>query len=267
MVTDGMLEELPKERVFEEYKKLLLKADKPSIGFELLNELNALFPELKSLQGIPQDKRFHPEGDVWTHTMMSLDAMAELKTGEPKKDIILFLAILCHDLGKAETTENIDGKIRALGHENFLQPTISLVERLSDEKTLLETIISLVKTHLLPSQLHQQNATDSAIRRLSTRVNINDLVILAKADHFGRTTKEASEKKFPAAAWLMEKAETLKVKDNKPKAILQGRDLIVKGLDPGKSFKQILEDAYEAQLDGEFFTHQEALHWLEDYLS
>lgn len=267
MVADRMLEELPKERVFEEYKKLLLKADKPSIGFEILDELGAIFPELKSLQHVPQEKKFHPEGDVWTHTMMSLDAMAELKTGEPKKDIMLLLAVLCHDLGKAETTMTIDGKIRALGHENALQPTISLIERLSDEKTLLETIISLVKTHLLPSQLYKQNATDSAIRRLSTRVNINDLIILAKADHFGRTTKEASEKKFPAATWLLEKAKALNVEDNKPKALLQGRDLIVMGLDPGRSFKQILEDAYEAQLDGEFFTHEQALRWLDDYLS
>jgi len=267
MVAEGMLEELPKERVFEEYKKLLLKAETPSKGFELLNKIDALFPELKALQGVPQEKKYHPEGDVWTHTMMSLDAMAELKTGHAKKDIILFLAVLCHDLGKAETTEVENTKIRSIGHENFLEPVFSLLEKLSDEKALAEEVSSLVKTHLLPSQLYKQNSGDSAIRRLATKVNIEDLVILSKADHFGRTTDEARRREFPAGEWLLAKARELNVQHEKPKPLLKGRDLITKGLDPGESFKKILEDAYEAQLDGGFFTHEQALHWLEDYLS
>ncbi len=267
MVTKGMLAELPKERIFEEYKKLLLKASKPSLGFELLDQLNALFPELKALQGIPQDKEYHPEGDVWTHTMMSLDAMAELKTGESKKDIMLLLATLCHDLGKAETTEIIGGKIRSIGHENYLDPTLSLMQRLCDEKALVEEIVSLVKTHLMPSLLYQQNSTEAAIRRLSTKVNIENLIILSKADHFGRTTKEAKNKEYPAGEWLFQKAQELKVLQKKPEALLQGRHLIEKGLEAGKPFKKILDDAYEAQLDGKFFTQEGALNWLNTYLS
>ena len=267
MVRDNMLDELPKERVFQEYKKLLLKANKPSLGLEVLDELDALFPELKALQNIPQDKVYHPEGDVWIHTMMSLDAMTELKTGDDKKDIMLLLAILCHDLGKAETTEIIEGKVRSIGHENYLEPTVSLLEKLSDEKALLEEIISLVKAHLMPSQLYKQNSKDSAVRRLSTRVNIQDLVILAKADHFGRTTEEARRREYPAGDWLLKKAKELDVQKEKPRALLQGRDLIAKGMEAGTTFKKILEDAYEAQLDGKFFTHEEALDWLEHYLS
>ncbi len=267
MVKKKMLDELPKERVFEEYKKLLLKADKPSLGFELLDKLGALFPELKALQGIVQDDTYHPEGDVWTHTMMSLDAMAELKTGDDKKDLTLLLAVLCHDLAKAETTQIIDGKIRAIGHENILEPTISLLDRLSNEKDLCNEIASLVKTHLMPSQLYKQNSKDSAIRRLSTRVNIEDLVLLAKADHFGRTTQEAIKREYPAGEWLLKKAQELNVHTERPKAYLQGRDLIKRGLSAGKEFKKILDDAYEAQLEGEFLSYEEALIWLKNYLS
>jgi tRNA nucleotidyltransferase (CCA-adding enzyme) len=194
MVKDNMLSELPKERIFEEYKKLLLKAPRPSVGFELLDKMDAVFPELKALQGIVQDKTKHPEGDVWTHTMMSLDAMAGLRTHDQKKDIILMLAILCHDLGKAVSTQVIDDKVDAKEHHNILEPTLSLLERLTDQKSLIDAIIPLVQEHPMPSRLYKENAHDSEIRRLSTRVNIEDLVTLAKADNFGRTTQDALDK-------------------------------------------------------------------------
>jgi tRNA nucleotidyltransferase (CCA-adding enzyme) len=267
MIKDDMLSELPKERIFEEYKKLLLKAPRPSIGFELLNKIGALFPELKALQGVPQDKIKHPEGDVWTHTMMSLDAMAELKTHNEGKDIILMLAVLCHDLGKAKSTKFIDNKVSAVDHHNILEPTLTLLERLSDQKSLTDAITPLVQEHTMPSRLYKQNAQDSDIRRLSTRVNIEDLVTLAKADNFGRTTQDAIDKKYPAGDWLLKKATELNVLNKGPEKILQGRHLISYGLKAGKIFKDILELAYEAQLEGAFFTEEEALVWLKDYLS
>jgi len=267
MIKEDMLSELPKERIFEEYKKLLLKAPKPSVGFELLDKLNALFPELKALQGIVQDKTKHPEGDVWTHTIMSLDAMAELKTGDNKKDIILMLAVLCHDLGKVKTTKVTDNKVSATDHHNTLEPTLSLLERLSDQRSLIDAVVSLVREHPAPSRLYKENALDSAIRHLSTRVNIEDLVTLAKADNFGRTTQDAIGKEYPAGEWLLTKAKELDVLHKAPEQILQGRHLISCGLKAGKIFKNILELAYEAQLDGAFFTEKEALVWLEDYLS
>lgn len=267
MVKQEMLSELPKERVFEEIKKLLLKAEKPSLGFELLDKMGALFSELKALQGIPQDRLYHPEGDVWTHTMMSLDAMSSLKTGDEKKDLLLLLAVLCHDLGKAETTQIAEGKIHSIGHENFLSPTLSLLQRLSDEKDLIAEIIPLVKEHLAPSQLFKQKAKDSAVRKLSTRVNIGDLVLLAKADNFGRATEDAKKRVYPAGEWLLSRARELSVEKEKPKPLLQGRHLISKGMKPGEGFKKILDAAYEAQLEGEFFSSAQAEAWLDAYLT
>ncbi len=267
MVKDNMLSELPKERIFEEYKKLLLKAPRPSVGFELLDRMDALFPELKALQGVTQDETKHPEGDVWTHTMMSLDAMAELKTHDTKKDMILMLAVLCHDLGKTASTKISHNGASTAEHRNILQPTRSLLERLTDQKSLVDAVIPLVQEHSMPSRLYKQNAQDSEIRRLSTRVNIEELVILAKADNFGRTTQEAIRKEYPAGEWLLNKATELDVLNKRPKQILLGRHLIAYGLKEGKIFKDILELAYQAQLEGRFFSEKEALVWLEDYLS
>jgi len=266
MVREKMLEELPAERIFEEYKKLLLKANTPSIGFELLDEMNALYPELKALQGVVQDEKYHPEGDVWIHTMMSIDAMAELRTGESKRDITLMLATLCHDLGKVEATELIDNKVRSIGHENILEPTKNFIQRLSDEKALLDEIEPLIKEHLMPSALFKQKSKDPAIRRLSTRVNIENLVLLARADHFGRTTKDAQTKTYKAGDWLLEKAKKLKIKNSQPKPFLLGRHLIDEGMNPGLEFKVILNEAYENQLDGKIRGEKSAVNWLRKYL-
>jgi len=266
MVQEKMLEELPQERIFEEYKKLLLKADKPSIGFDLLDQMHALDPELKALQGIPQNKTYHPEGDVWIHTMMSVDAMSQLKTKDAKKDLVLMLAILCHDLGKAEITKEENGTITSISHEHVLKPSISLINRLTNEKSLLEEVLPLIKEHLTPSQLYQQKSKDPAIRRLSTRVNIEDLVRVAKADHFGRTTTEAKNKTYPAGEWLLNKAKKLKVQHEQPKEILLGRHLIKEGMQPGLEFKVILKEAYEEQLEGNIKDEKSALKWLKEYL-
>ena len=176
------------------------------------------------------------------------------------------LAILCHDLGKVKATKIINGKISSIGHENILEPTLSLLERLTNEKTLFKEIKPLIQHHLKPSQLYRQKSKSAAIRRLSTKVNIQDLVILAKADHFGRTTKDAKNREYLAGEWLLQKAKELNVQNEKPKAFLQGRDLIKLGMKPSSEFKKILDQAYEAQLDGLINSHKEAILWLENYL-
>ena len=262
MIEEGALEELPKERVYEEFKKLLLKSPKPSVGFELMREIGVLmqFPELEALIGVKQEKRWHPEGDVWVHTMMALDAMVGLKTGDEKRDLMLMYAELCHDFGKPATTKLMDGRIRALGHDKAgLVPTQSFMERLTNESGFISQILPLVEHHLKPSQFYHDSASPAAVRRLSTKVNIENLVLVAKADFLGRTTKEAQSGEYPAGVWLLEMAKRLEVVSSAPKPILQGRDLIALGLKPSKQFKEILDAVYAKQLDGKVTTHEEAI--------
>ena len=277
MIADGMLEELAKERVYLEFAKLLLKSPKPSRGFELMRELGILryFPELEALMGVVQSPKWHPEGDVWIHTMMCVDAMVselvirneKLRIDEKQKLKFMF-AILCHDLGKAtHTTIDEDGRIRAIGHEKAgLVPTKSFMYRLTDEHDFIESVLPLVEHHLKPSQFYAAKSKAPAIRRLATKVNIEELVIVAKADFLGRTTEEALTGDYKAGEWLLEQSKHLEVLTKPLDNVLQGRDLISLGLEPSPQFKIILDEVYALQMDGEITTKEEAIVYLKKKL-
>src|SRR5207253_7912456 len=86
-------------------------------GLEM-NVIDQLFPELRSLVGCPQEPEWHPEGDVWTHTLQAVDEAAKLIGDLPKpQQLTVMLAVLFHDLGKPSTTEMINGRIRSFNHE------------------------------------------------------------------------------------------------------------------------------------------------------
>ncbi len=277
MVSRGMLEELPKERVYTEFTKLLLKSSKPSIGFKLMRELGILqyFPELKALIGVAQSPKWHPEGDVWVHTMMCIDKMANIcSLGCPlpdneKQRLKYMFAILCHDFGKAtHTTIEEDGRIRAIGHEEAgIEPTKSFMYRLTDEHDFIESILPLVEHHLKPSQFYRAKSKASAIRRLATKVNIEELIVVAKADFLGRTTEESLSGVYHAGEWLHEKSKNLKVINKPLDNLLQGRDLIDLGLEPSPKFKKILDEVYDKQMDGSLNTKDEALRYIKDKIT
>lgn len=113
------LTELPMERLWEEFKKLLLKSNKPSLGLKASDTLGILnyFPELKALKGVPQDSEWHPEGDVWIHTLMVVDEAAKLRNGTELKNLSLMFGALCHDFGKPATTQFQNGRWRSLAHD------------------------------------------------------------------------------------------------------------------------------------------------------
>jgi len=264
MVEEGMLEELAKERVHEEWKKLLLKSEKPSKGFEIMRELGIIehyFPELHALIDVPQSPKWHPEGDVWVHTMMCVDEMVALLGQNEKLNLKFMFAILCHDLGKAtHTTVEVDGSIRAIGHEEAgLEPTKSLMLRLMDEHDFIKSLLPLVEHHLKPSQFYAAKSKASAIRRLATKVNIEELVVVAKADFLGRTTEESLAGVYHAGEWLLEKSKALRVSTKPLDNLLQGRDLIALGLEPSARFKEILDEVYVMQLEGRIKNKDEAL--------
>lgn len=275
MVKEGMLEELPKERVYVEFTKLLLKSPKPSIGFELMRELGILhyFPELQAIIGVPQSPKQHPEGDVWVHTMMSVDAMAEQVAGsreqgaeriDEKQRLKYMFAILCHDLGKAATTTiDKDGNIRAIRHEyEGIELTRSFIYRLRSGHQLIESILPLVEYHLKPSQFYKEGAKDKAIRKLATKVNIEELVTVAKANFLGRTAEESLRGHYEAGEWLLEKAKALRVQNKPLENLLQGRDLINLGLEPSPEFKKILAKVYDLQLEGTLCSKEKALEYV-----
>ena len=271
MVKEGMLDALPKERIYDEFSKLLLKSEKPSVGFELMRVLGILnyFPELEAIIDTPQDPKWHPEGDVWVHTMMVVDEMQGIladeeerrEKGKEKKRLKLLFAALCHDLGKpSTTTREEDGRIRSIGHEQAgVELTRTFLNRLTSESGFIESILPFVAHHLKPSQFYADGVKEKAIRRLATKINIEELVLLAEADFLGRTTEEALAREYEAGAWLLEKAQNLNVHSAPLANLLMGRDLIALGLEPSDKFKDILESVYEAMIEGDIKEYEEAI--------
>ncbi len=251
MVSNNLLEELANERIFEELKKLLLKAEKPSIGFSLIKELGILkhFPQLEILVGCEQEKEYHPEGDVWVHTLMCLDEMVKLKTEDEYKNLYLMLAVLCHDLGKPSTSKIINGKITSYNHEKEgVVPTKEFLKLLTNEKKLIDKVTPLVQYHLAPFQLYLQNSSLKAMKRLATKVNIEELCIVCLADCRGRTIPN-KEKCDEAVLWVLNRAKEVNIHNEKIEALVLGRDLINLGLKPSPKFKKILEYIYDLQLE------------------
>ncbi|THJ21620.1 MAG: HD domain-containing protein [Nitrospira sp. CG24E] len=249
-------EEQPSERLWEEWKKLLLHGATPSLGLQFLSDCGWLrfYPELASLQGCEQDPIWHPEGDVWVHTLHCLNWFAGERTGHHDDDLIVGLGILCHDLGKPATTTTDFGRITSRGHEPEREaPTRRFLERLTNQQDLINEVISLVLCHLRPRALHDANASDSAVRRLARQVKrIDRLVRVARADHAGRPPKPFDG--FPAGEWLLERARKLEVENQAPISLVMGRHLLELGVQPGPDMGRLLDDCYEAQLDGLFST-------------
>jgi tRNA nucleotidyltransferase (CCA-adding enzyme) len=248
-------EHLPMERLWEEWKKLILKGNQIGKGLRFLQDCGWLqnFPELAALDGCAQDPQWHPEGDVWTHTCHCLDFYASKRTGEEWEDLIVGLAVLCHDLGKPDTTfTDENGRIRSPRHDILGLPLArTFLERITRQKKIFEEVLPLVEQHMRPLALYRDGAGDSAIRRLAARVKrIDRLVRVAQADTYGRPPLEPGG--FPEGEWLLKKTTELTIQDRSPKPILLGRHLLDLGIKPSKNFGKILDQAYEAQLDGIF---------------
>jgi tRNA nucleotidyltransferase (CCA-adding enzyme) len=246
---------LSTERVFEEWQKLLVKGRKPSVGLEFLRACGwvKFFPELAALIGCPQDPGWHPEGDVWVHTLCCLDAFAARRTGDAWEDLVVGLAVLCHDMGKPATTAKADdGRVRSPGHEAAAEgPALAFLGRMTQHKDLIEAVLPLVLCHMRPRELMLGDAGDGAIRRLAKKIGrIDRLARVDEADRWGRPPLTPNE---PGAGnWLLERAAKLAVADQAPAPLVMGRHLLELGLAPGPKFKELLAACYEAQLDGKF---------------
>ena len=257
------IEDLPEERVFDEWKKLIIKGRTPSRGLRFLRECEWIryFPELEALIGCQQDPAWHPEGDVWTHTLHVMDAFARERVSDEWEDLVVGLGCLCHDFGKPGTTAIKHGRICAHGHERAgVEPARSFLQRLTRQVDVIAEVLPLVRDHLKPVTLYEQNAGYAAIRRLSLRVGrIDRLVRVTRADRQGRPPQRFDG--FPEGEWLLARAQELHVADEKPQSLILGRHLIELGLEPGPHFGPILDACFEGQLDGVFSDVEEGVEY------
>lgn len=260
-------EHLSKERLWEEWCKLILKGVKPSLGLDFLWHAgwSHHFPELHALYGVPQEPAFHPEGCAWSHSLHCMDAFAEIRTGNDREDLIVGFATLCHDMGKSTTTTfGEDKRWHAYGHEAAgEEPTRAFLGRLTDEKDLIDDVVALVVNHMCPTLLWKEatrgetmKLMNRSVRRLARDVNLERLARLVLIDKSGRPPKP---KVSPESDWLRERASTLDVTTHAPIPILLGRHLIELGVKPGVQMGVILHEAMEQQFDGNITTLDEAL--------
>ena len=259
------LDDLPAERIWGEFEKLLLKALRPSIGFALARELGVIeqiLPEMVPLYDCPQDAEWHPEGDVWTHTLMVIDEARKRNDDLDRPRLAtLMLSAVCHDLGKPATTAMIDGRVRSPGHEAAGVPlATAILDRLNlntlDNFDVRTQVLGITAEHLRPSAFYKQKdtVTDGAFRRLAQKVNLELLVRFDRADCHGRAgTFDCS-----AMDWFIERARTLGVEHKPPSPILLGRHLLALGVSAGPRMGKILRAVYELQLDGVVTTLEEA---------
>ncbi|MFZ0060492.1 MAG: HD domain-containing protein [Pyrinomonadaceae bacterium] len=266
------LSDLPAERIWGELEKLLLKAQRPSIGFEFLRNTGALaqlFPEITALIDVPQDPEWHPEGEVFAHTMLVLDRAHELIDDLPyAKQVTVMLAALAHDFGKPATTEFIEGRWRSRGHEEAgMEPTQNFLDRLNlhtlagyDVRT---QVIALVRDHLKPGEFYKKRAEvgDGAFRRLARKCEPDLLYRVARADSLGRNSELVPRAQWygaEAQEWFIERVRELNIEQGPPPPLLMGRHLLELGLAPGPKIGEITQTVYEMQLNNSVRTLEEA---------
>ena len=253
------------ERIWGEWEKWATKSTKPGAGLRFLEQTGWIqkFPELNAICGLEQDKEWHPEGDVWEHTIETVDAtqiVCEREGFNNESKLIVILAALCHDIGKPTTVEIIDGRIRNPGHaSDGIEPTKSFLKRIGCPKKYHQPIEALVKEHMVHLSF-KEKVSKKISRRLLYRLGDatpQQLCAIIEADHRGRGDIHAT---LPDRYYALK--ESLEAIESEIKPILLGRHLIDLGYKPGPHFGLILKGAFEAQLDGEFETIEGGLEWI-----
>ena len=220
MIEHGMLEELPRERIFEEFKKLFLKSDAPSKGLVLLKEFGALnfFSELQALS----------KGE-FVSLLESLDTMASLEVNNHKTKLTLMFGLVCYELQE--------------------KSVYSFLDRFTNDKKFIHKVFSFI---VYAKKINLKYFTTYDVYTLATQVVVEEFCFFLEALY---TKKEEKVK----IEYLKALAKELNVLEKPLKRVLEGKDLIMLGLQPSPKFSNILEHVYEAQMQGKCKNKKEAL--------
>ena len=259
---------LSAERVEMEMKKALLESRQPSEFFECLREMGQLgywFQELEQLIGLEQNPAFHPEGDVWTHTMMVLDRAARFRPCVSDPYAFMLLA-LTHDLGKITTTEFVNGAIHAYGHElQGAEIAERFLDRVCHGNEIKRYIRNMLPNHMRPNKIAESRSAVKKTNRLFDDVVApSDLIYFAicdkpklphimlskenKEDPSGLYTESEKTREKERIDFLFDRLEIYKTMMSEP--YVTGKDLINNGITPGDDFSLILEYAHKLRLAG-----------------
>ena len=242
--------DLTRERVYEETCKALLQAKQPSVFFavlEAVGHLEEFFPEVAATRGVPQNPQYHPEGDVYRHTMLVLDQAALLRHRAVEPLFFMFAA-LCHDLGKIDSTRiEEDGRITSHMHPVSGRPIAARqLRRLSDNARLLRYVDDMVLNHMRPNAMAMCQSKKKKTRLLfDACVCPEDLILLSRADASGKLGEPYDER---LERFLLERLRDWREVIAQP--MVTGRDLIEAGLTPDERFSAMLQRARALRFAG-----------------
>jgi poly(A) polymerase len=239
------------ERIGEEIV-LILREGSARRGFELLDAtglLPVVLPEVAAMKGVEQSPDYHPEGDVFTHTLLLL---AELD--QPSE--ALALAALLHDVAKPVCVQHAEHRITFYGHcERGAEMAVEICQRLRRSREVWERVAWLVRHHL--KLLHAPEMRISTLKRFLAQDGIDELLELGRLDALA-SNKDLRLYEFCRAKQREHAA------DLKPPPLIRGRDLLEMGFEPGPRFSEILEAVEEAQLESRLTTREQALAWVRE---
>ncbi len=237
------------ERIRDELGKLLV-CDGRSEALDLLHRtslLKVILPEVAAMEGVGQPPEFHPEGDVWVHTKL---AMKSLKS----PSFIVALSTLLHDVGKPPTFVNAD-RIRFNQHDKVgAKMSREIGERFKLSNDEVEELVWIVDRHLV--FLGWPNLRQATLKKLFANPWFDHLVEVVRADTLGSMATD------DYVAEILAARAAIPPEQIKPARLVTGNDLIAMGHAPGPKFKEILEEAFDAQLEGRLTTHEQALDWV-----
>ena len=241
-----------RERVRDELTKMLIEGHARR-AFELLDETGLLaevLPEVARMKGVEQPPQFHPEGDVWTHTLLLL---GQLEAGCP---LTLAWGGLLHDVGKPPTFTRAD-RIRFNGHVDVgvaIAAEICRRFRFSNDET--RQIVSLVENHMRFADAQHMKA--STLKRFFRLENFPEHLMLHRMDCM------AGSGNLDHWNFVRERYESMPEEAVRPQPLITGRELIAAGYRPGAGFREMLRAVEDAQLDGAITTPAEALALVRD---
>jgi tRNA nucleotidyltransferase/poly(A) polymerase len=236
------------ERVRDEILKMLTEG-RARRAFELLDEtglLEQVLPEVKKMQGVEQPPQYHPEGDVWVHTLLLLEG---LPAGVSKP---LALGVLLHDVGKPPTFRVAPDRIRFDQHAEVgtrMAAAICHRFRMSNDET--EQVCALVANHMRFADVKRMK--ESTLKRFLRLTRFEDHLELHRLDCL------SSHRDLSLYDFAREKFETLPQEEIRPAPLITGNDLIAAGYKPGPRFKELLLAVEDAQLEGAISSKEEAL--------
>ena len=248
------------ERIGDEVVKILTQGGARR-GFDLLSEsglLAVVLPEIEALRGVEQSPDFHPEGDVFIHTLLLL-AELDKREAEDRPSETLALGALLHDVAKPQCQSQKGQRITFYGHcEQGAERAVAICQRLKRSRAVWQRVAYLVKNHL--RALSAPAMRPAKLKRLLREEGIEELLELVRLDAL------ASSGDLRPYAFCRQQQESLGPARIAPPRLLTGRDLIGLGLRPGPRFTDILTAVEDAQLEGRLASREAALEWVRQYL-